>query len=39
MDLTTLKQRFNIIGNNPALNEALEVAVRVGLRASRILQK
>lgn len=29
MDLTTLKQRFNIIGNNPALNEALEVAVRV----------
>ena len=29
MDLTTLKQRFNIIGNNSALNEALEVAVRV----------
>ena len=29
MDLTTLKQRFNIIGNNSALNEVLEVAVRV----------
>lgn len=29
MDLTTLKQRFNIIGNNSALNEALGVAVRV----------
>lgn len=29
MDLTTLKQRFNVIGNNSALNEALEVAVRV----------
>ena len=29
MDLTTLKQRFGIIGNNEALNEALEVAMRV----------
>ncbi len=29
MDLITIKQRFSIIGNNEALNEALEVAMRV----------
>lgn len=29
MDLTTVKQRFGIIGNNEALNRALEVALRV----------
>lgn len=28
-DLLTVKQRFGIIGNTPALNSALEVAVRV----------
>ena len=29
MDLTIVKQRFGIIGNNDALNRALEVALRV----------
>ncbi len=29
MDLTSIKQRFSIIGNSPLLNRALEVAVRV----------
>lgn len=29
MDLQTIKQRFGIIGNTPAMNHALEVAVRV----------
>ena len=29
MDLTSVKQRFGIIGNDPALNRALEVAMRV----------
>lgn len=29
MDLQTVKQRFGIIGNTPALNRALEVALRV----------
>lgn len=29
MDLVSLKQRFGVIGNNEALNRALEVAVRV----------
>ncbi len=29
MDLVAIKQRFGIIGNNPALNRAIETAVRV----------
>jgi transcriptional regulator with PAS, ATPase and Fis domain len=29
MNLQTIKQRFGIIGNSPALNRAIEVAVRV----------
>jgi Response regulator containing CheY-like receiver, AAA-type ATPase, and DNA-binding domains len=29
MDLTNIKQRFDIIGNSPALNHALEIAVQV----------
>ena len=29
MELQQVKQRFGIIGNSPALNRALEVAVRV----------
>ncbi|MDR2563298.1 MAG: sigma-54 dependent transcriptional regulator [Prevotellaceae bacterium] len=29
MDLQSIKQRFNIIGNSPALNRALDVACRV----------
>ena len=29
MDMRSLKQRFDIIGNNPALDMALETAVRV----------
>lgn len=29
MDLQTVKQRFGLIGNTPALNRALEVAIRV----------
>ncbi|RYD71384.1 MAG: sigma-54-dependent Fis family transcriptional regulator, partial [Sphingobacteriales bacterium] len=29
MDLTSIKNRFGIIGNSPALNYALEVAVQV----------
>ncbi|MFI3292121.1 MAG: sigma-54 dependent transcriptional regulator [Rikenellaceae bacterium] len=29
MELTSIKQRFSIIGNSPLLNRALEVAVRV----------
>ncbi len=29
MDLTSIKQRFSIIGNSSALNRALEIAVRV----------
>ncbi|MCI2081867.1 MAG: sigma-54 dependent transcriptional regulator [Bacteroidales bacterium] len=29
MDLTNIKQRFDIIGNNPALDHALEIAVQV----------
>lgn len=29
MDLSAVKQRFGIIGNDPALNRALEVALRV----------
>ena len=29
MDILSIKQRFGIIGNNPVLNNALEVAVRV----------
>lgn len=29
MELQTIKQRFGIIGNSPALNRALEVAMRV----------
>ena len=28
MDILSVKQRFGIIGNNEALNRALEVAVR-----------
>jgi DNA-binding NtrC family response regulator len=29
MDLTSIKQRFDIIGNSPSLNHALEIAVQV----------
>ena len=29
MDLTQIKQRFSIIGNNPELNRAIEVACQV----------
>ena len=29
MDLVQIKERFGIIGNNPALNQAIETAVRV----------
>jgi transcriptional regulator with GAF, ATPase, and Fis domain len=29
MDIQSIKNRFNIIGNSPALNYALEVAVQV----------
>ena len=29
MDLTNIKQRFDIIGNSPSLNHALEIAVQV----------
>ncbi|RUA26624.1 MAG: sigma-54-dependent Fis family transcriptional regulator [Bacteroidetes bacterium] len=29
MDLQTIKQRFGIIGNSPALNRAIEIAVQV----------
>lgn len=29
MDLQSIKQRFGIIGNSPALNNALDVAIRV----------
>ena len=29
MDIQTVKQRFGIIGNSPALNNALSIAVRV----------
>ena len=29
MDLTSIKQRFDIIGNDPSLNHALEIAVQV----------
>ena len=29
MDLQSVKQRFGIIGNNPQLERALEIAVRV----------
>jgi len=29
MELNQVKQRFGIIGNNPTLNRALEVAVQV----------
>ena len=35
MDLQALKNKYDIIGNDPALNDALETAVKV-LRASSI---
>ena len=37
MELQSVKQRFGIIGNAPALNRALEVAVRVAPTSLSIL--
>ena len=38
-DLQAIKQRFNIIGNNPLLNRGIEVAVQVALTDLHIQQQ
>ncbi|MFM9985483.1 MAG: sigma 54-interacting transcriptional regulator, partial [Flavobacteriales bacterium] len=37
MELITVKQRFEIIGNNPMLNRALDIAVQVAATNMSVL--
>ena len=39
MDLNQIKQRFGIIGNDPELNRAIEIARQVAWGKKRVLRR